>query len=695
MRKDIEKMIREEPMFLTRAGWTYHPPTLDAQGKFRLGFPEYDAFIEICKRFRNAGVRTFLSNLPAGWIDEDSYNFDSMDETLKRLFEAIPDAYYIPRLRLDPPFAWMEKHPEELCVFSDGPTDPSEIQRLVAEGHVNNTYDMTAVPLPNGLQPLRLEEPIGLQSFSSKLWLNDACKALEAVLKHFAEGPYKDRFIGFHICFGGTCELLHWGNGGSKIGDFSIKHTKAFFDWALKKYGSLESLRNAWNAPDLTRESAFVPLPSQRLSTEENAEAVYCQNARGFINRDYALFHSQTVKDAALALAQTAKRLAPDLAVGIFYGYEGYGHEHLDEILSSPFIDYLSAPKPYSNPQPGGRGGSVPRVASIMRKKVFVEEIDNRPHTAWDPRKYASCIHVEPAADFLQSANVLWREICKLEQDNASWWWMDQGDAKHRWYDDDMLMGLVAEQIKLHAALRKDPAEDICEVLLISDTAANYYSGIGTPVRSELLYSGIPFHEYRMIDLDEIDLSKYKLLIFRQPELMTTDKLESIQRRISEDCKILFTDLPGVCCDSFSLDKVFELTGMKVCYNEEKETPHSVFNIVCGADENIFADETGIRAARKGNILLMLHNAYAKDLTALIKRCGVRPIIPSIGVVHGNSKLLGVFSTSESGIDGTVSLPIRGDWYEWFTKTEYLDTDIAPIRIGPKEARLFISKTLL
>ena len=94
MRKDIEKMIREEPMFLTRAGWTYHPPTLDAQGKFRLGFPEYDAFIEICKRFRNAGVRTFLSNLPVGWIDEDSYNFDSMDETLKRLFEADQNKIY-------------------------------------------------------------------------------------------------------------------------------------------------------------------------------------------------------------------------------------------------------------------------------------------------------------------------------------------------------------------------------------------------------------------------------------------------------------------------------------------------------------------------------------------------------------------------------------------------------------------------
>lgn len=688
MRKDIEKMIREQPMFLHRAGWTYHPPTLDEQGKFRLGFPEHCAYIELCKRFYDAGVRIFLSNLPVGWIDEDAYDFRSMDETLEKFFSVLPDAYYIPRLRLDPPFAWMEKHPEEVCVFSDGPTDPLEIKKLVEEGRVNNTYDMTKEPRPNGLQPLRLEEPIGLQSFSSKLWVKDACKALEATIKHILEGPYKDRFVGFHICFGGTCELLHWGNGGSKIGDFSIKHTKAFFEWALKKYGTLQELRKMWHKPNLTYENAFVPSPAHRASIDEPGSEV--------INRDYALFHSQTVKDAFLELAKTSKRLAPDLAVGVFYGYEEYGHEHLDDILASPYVDYLSAPKPYLDPQPGGKGGSVPKVASIMRKKTFIEEIDNRPHTAWDPRKFASHINVEPAKNLMESANVLWREVCKLEQVNASWWWMDQGDAKHRWYDDDELMSVVADQLKVHSALRNNSPKSISEVLLISDTAANYYhAGFGVFIRSELLYSGIPFDEYRMSDVGEIDLSKYKLLIFRKSALMTKEKLNDILSRISSDCQIMFVDLPSTWGEN-TLNNVFELTAMKLRQNQKIEDGQKVFNVVSGADENILEDETGVRIARKGNIWLMLYNKVnAQILIDLIKRCGVKSIINSMGVVHGNSKLLGVFSTKHNGIDSTVSLPAKGDWYEWFTKTDYLNTDKVSINIAPREARVFISKDLL
>ncbi len=696
MRADIEKMINNELMALTRPGWTYHPPVYDEQGKFRLGFPDYDAYTGINNRFRKAGVRIFLSNLPVGWVDEDKYDFCSMDETLSKIFTATPDAYYIPRLRLDSPFAWMEKHPEEVCVFSDGPRDPAEVKKLIIEGKVNTTYDMTKSPQPNGLQPVRLEELIGLQSFSSKLWVKDACKALAAAIDHMLNGTYADRIIGFHICFGGTCELLHWGNGGSKIGDFSIKHTKDFFNYSLKKYGSIDALRKAWDDPCLTADTPCVPMPCDRQSVNLSPESIYQQNGIGAKYRDYELFHSETVKDAFLQLAQTAKRLAPDLAVGVFYGYEHYGHEHLDEILASPNVDYISAPKSYFSPQPGGYGGSVPKVASIMSKKMFIEEVDNRPHTAWDPRKHAAHINVTPATDLNGSANVLWREVCKLEQVKAGWWWMEQGDAKHLWYNDDDLMSVVADQVKVHTRLHESPAEDICRVLLISDTDANYYGGIDVKLRYRLLYTGIPFNEYRMSDIDKLDLSKYKLLIFSQPMLISKDRLDAVKSKISDDCHLVFADLPGVCSDGFSLDKVYELTGMRVRYNSELATPHCIFNVVSGADENVYADHTGVRIAKKGNLWLMLDTEIDHiRLLEIIKRCGVKTVINGEGVVHGNSKLLGVFATATKGVTDYVFLPQKGDWYEWFTKTEYANVDKVAIDIAPCQARVFISKELM
>ena len=91
----------------------------------------------------------------------------------------------------------------------------------------------------------------------------------------------------------------------------------------------------------------------------------------------------------------------------------------------------------------------------------------------------------------------------------------------------------------------------------------------------------------------------------------------------------------------------------------------------------------------------MLHSQVEPAmLIDLLKRCGVKMVIRSEGVVHGNSKLLGVFSTKIKGIDSVVSLPQKTDWYEWFTKTEYRNTDEVPITIGPKEARLFIAGSL-
>lgn len=677
MHQDIINVLREAPLFLTRAGWTYHPPTLDENGRFRYGFPEYDAFIEICRRFYDAGVRVFLSNLPVGWIDEDKYDFSSLDETLDRLFAALPDAMYIPRLRLDPPFAWMEKYPEEICVFEGESTDLEVIRELVKQGRVNNTYDMTVEPRPNGIQPLRLDEPIGLQSFSSKKWLRDAEKALEAVINHVMSGPHKDRFAGFHICFGGTCELLHWGNGGERIGDFSTKHTAAFYDWAIAKYGSHSALCEAWQTPDLTREGFSVPSASARFKKSKSLDGFYRTDSDGCRVRDYELFHSESLTDAFLTLAKKAKELCPELAVGAFYGYEGYGHEHLDKMLSSDFVDYLTAPKLYDDPTPGGRGGSVAKISSIMNKKLWIEEIDNRPHTAWDPRKFASHINVEPAKNLEESANVLWREMCKLEQEGASFWWMDQGDAKHRWYDSDELMEVISDMVKVHKELYTAAPSDVSETIVISDTAANYYGGIRIfpEIRRRLLFSGVPFREYRMSDIDSLDLSKCKLLIFTSPMLMTKERLEEIKGRVSADCAILFTDLPGVCAGVPSLERVRDIIGIEPCFDEENRRIS-------------FADGGFLK--RNGNVWLSVDpERILEAFDDVADSIDLTRYINGRGVVHGNDLIFGAFATRDEGIS-SVKLPVKGDWYEWFSGKVYKDADSVNVGLSPKGAAVFI-----
>ena len=73
---------------------------------------------------------------------------------------------------------------------------------------------------------------------------------------------------------------------------------------------------------------------------------------------------------------------------------------------------------------------------------------------------------------------------------------------------------------------------------------------------------------------------------------------------------------------------------------------------------------------------------------------GIKPIISCNGVAHGNSKLIGVFSTKEEGLECDVALPEKADWYEWFTGEEYIDMDTVPVSVGPKKARVFIRKEI-
>ena len=439
MRKDIARMIREEAMFLHRAGWTYHPAEHDENGDIALPWPDREPFYDLAERFRKAGVRINLSNLPAGWIDENEYDFRSMDDTLNGLVARVPDVLYISRLRLDPPVKWLEKHPEEACVTEGASTDVQDVLECIRKGRVNHTYDLKGPRAFNGMHPMITDSPVCLQSFTSKVWLKAACETLEKVIEHKQSQPYWEHLIGIHICFGATCEMLRWSNYVNRAVDYSAKHTKAFFDWALNRYGSLEALREAWDQPELTRETAFVPPSAWRDESRlHSPAAMYRRDGAGRFCEDYGWFHSETVVDAFLELAKVSKRMAPDLAVGAFYAYENCGHDHIDRMLNSPYVDYLSAPKSYAEPMPGGRGGITAPMPSIQRKKVWVDEFDNRTHLAYEPKKETrSGINVIPATTLEESANVLWREVCKIEQFHGNWWWMDQGDPDHRWYNDD------------------------------------------------------------------------------------------------------------------------------------------------------------------------------------------------------------------------------------------------------------------
>ena len=182
--------------------------------------------------------------LPAWWVGVDTYDFSGVDKFLDALLKDYPARYFVPRIKMDPPLDWLKENPKDVCVYYGGPTSEQEIAEMVgSKYHDRNGWDdgKTRNPYP--------DQRIANQSFSSKKWVEDACKALSAFVEHIENGPYKDQTIGYMPAFGNCGECMWWGDwrnqGDPRKGDFGLNHKKYFYEWAVEKYGSEDALKKA------------------------------------------------------------------------------------------------------------------------------------------------------------------------------------------------------------------------------------------------------------------------------------------------------------------------------------------------------------------------------------------------------------------------------------------------------------------
>jgi hypothetical protein len=117
--------------------------------------------------------------LPAWCVGVDTYDFSGVDKFLDALLKDYPARYFVPRIKMDPPLDWLKENPKDVCVYYGGPTSEQEIAEMVgSKYHDRNGWDdgKTRNPYP--------DQRIANQSFSSKKWVEDACKALSAFVEH-------------------------------------------------------------------------------------------------------------------------------------------------------------------------------------------------------------------------------------------------------------------------------------------------------------------------------------------------------------------------------------------------------------------------------------------------------------------------------------------------------------------------------
>ena len=581
---ELQRTLRDTPFFWSRLGFCYDPPRAGADGKQILFSHEFDEYNRVHRAFADAGVKFHTTILHSGWVGDGKYDYELTDETLDAIFDGNPDIFYMPRVKLNVPPDWCANHPEDTFVYYYGPRSADEIAALAGTdkqdyfGFDSNGYSVNGGKGIWRDDRVNRDGLIGLQSFSSQKWVEDASETLRRLLGHLARSKYRERIIGVHIAYGMCGETNLWGSWSpldnekaglyGRRGDFGITNRRRFAEFGIGKYGSAEAAIEKWG--DLE-----PPTPLEREAPAEKLTELFLpENSKA---RDYFEFVSGTNADAIESFCRVVKESSEpfgrELAAGVFYGYmylpqsPNSGHLAIKRLIDSPYVDFISSPKGYYRCMPGDPGGEQGSSESIARKKVWLDEIDD--HTHLDRRPDGR------AANLDESKTLLWREAVKNITHGQGFWWMDLGEG---WYDCPELMNEIKEITLLQSRLGKVERQSSAEILLVVDERTlgrmrisyGLCVGLMYQLHSELKLTGAPVDTLRLEDLSETDLSKYKMIVFANCFCLESGEREKLLE-LTKGKLCVWHYAAGIAAPEFDPENFTALTGFRLIEKERTD----------------------------------------------------------------------------------------------------------------------------
>ena len=596
----IKNVLLNNSVFWSRLGWPYNPPLADESGKTRMMLFDDSPERKFHRDFMDAGVKIHSTILFSGWIAPGKYDYSATDKALADLFAAAGEsALYIPRIKLDVPPAWCAENPEDTTVYYPGGLSKGEIAELAC----TPAHDWFGIERENGystdtkMRGNKDPRPnvrglIGLQSFSSEKWLRDAGEALRRLIRRIESGKYAKNVIAYHIAYGQWGETSFW-RGWEKndyrFGDYGINNLRAFYDWGIKKYGSQEALAKAWKQPDISRGNVKLPTPMRRELHWKSHADFFRASDEDKICIDYEKFCGEANVRAIDYFSKIVKEESGK-AAGAFYGYYLFvpraaynGHVEFDALLKSPNVDFLASPKGYRNVAPGESGMEQTPPMSINLDKIFIDELDVRTHLSLWP----------DAKDMAGTRTMLWREFAKCMQSRSGFWWMDLHGG---WFDSPEIMREIEKIEAAARQIRAKSPERTAEVLIVSDNESFLYSKPSWQLHRDLVVdtisrirmAGAPADHYRLADLERIDLSGYKAIVFINCVRITDERWAKISPRLRPDAALVWHHAPAVWGEKYDPARSEKITGFKLA--ERKTSKIETVEFADGSGKKLSKD---------------------------------------------------------------------------------------------------------
>ncbi len=685
--------IRKNHIFWSRLGFCYDPPLKDENGEPVLISQNMTRDSNFHKTFSKHGIKLHSCILHSGWVGVNEYDYSLTDKVLDEIFSDEEDIMYIPRVKLNVPVDWCRENPEDVFVYPEGPRTAEDISTLAG----TLKHDYLGYESPGGYYQANgdfvdkrpnVGGVISMQSLSSKKWKTDAGIALKKLIEHIENSKYGSRILGYHIAFGPCGETMEWGRDSKHYGDYGINQLRNFYDFGIKKYGSKEAIGRKWQQNDITRDTVILPMPDERYNNLSTLKDLFRGDDKDTISIDYDEFLSDSVTDAVEYFGKIVKDNTNNKPVGVFYGYFLFvdnaayaGHLAMDKLLDSPYVDFFAAPMPYYKRLSGEPSGDMCVAQSVNRKKLWIEEIDNRTHltnVAGNKEDGLTCKTDK------ETKYVMWRNTCKNIVSQSGQWWMDLGGG---WYDSDFLLNEVQQiRAKTFHLVEKEHISK-SDVLIVVDEKCIYKTKVCYDILKGFLMdficetrkSSTMVDVYRLSDLESMNLEQYKLIIFAYDFMLDSDVLEKLN--IPKHCTVMFNYAAGIWNNKFSLHNTEKLTGFEL---EEYNCSDYNFPMLKFRDSN----ETIMEHTVNGrNIILNLQPLLQADkLQQIAKNAGCKVYTDCNCIIYGDNRFISFFSCKKmnESIHFNEKLKLRN-----IISDEIYECDTLPISLNNSEFVIF------
>ncbi|MEK0445431.1 MAG: hypothetical protein RLZZ399_752 [Verrucomicrobiota bacterium] len=477
---------------------------------------------------------------------DGSLDVDGIRRQLAGILEVNPKAMIVARINISAPAWWLAENPGERCKVTarEGKTEAFGGNRM--------------------------------ESLASERYAQFAERHLRDFIRAVAALPEGDRVIGFHLG-GGVYGEWHY-YGISNEPDASAPMAEKFRAFALERHGSIDKINAAWKTTFSQLDEIEVPTFERRYQVGDG-DLRDPQRDRFVI--DYYECQQRVLSALVTRLAHSIKETWPRPGiVGVFFGYFYGGFTvgaqasqlDIETLFRSPDVDYFSGP--YGSRNMFGSG--LPRTlvqSTRLNGKLWMTEHDGGSHL----RDSETIRFPDIPRNEAESIARMRRNFMHGLAEDAGQWWYDFGPGNQTgsWSSPAMLAEAKSLLSLANDALQR-PYEKPADVLLVYDMRSfllmrpavkdRLTPKITEALTDSLLGSGASVDRVFLMDLESVDLSRYRLVIFGNTFLLDAQQRAFIKDRVMTAGRtVVFMSAAGYCDgEKNSTAAISDLVGMQI-----------------------------------------------------------------------------------------------------------------------------------